>query len=759
MTAMTDKYTFIGRSMPRKDAGEIVTGKAVFIDDMKVPGMLYGKALRSPLPHADIIKIDTSEAKKLSGVRAVLTHENVPGWMGGTPHHIKVLDKRVRFVGDAVALVAAESIEQAQAALDLIKVEYKEFPAVYDLDEAIRPGASLLYEQFPQNQLPLEFRDFGPTPLTEIVTGDIEAGFASADIICEESCSYEGMPNPLPPEPPGLIISWEGENKLTMWSATQSVFLSKFITQTTMGFPDIRSIATYCGGSYGSKNFYEVICIQAAALAKAAARPVKMYYTKAEHLATFVLRPSSRLHCKVGIKKDGNVTAIKGDWIVGCGAYSTMVQGQICVGCGEAQLAIRCKNWDLKTRCVVTNRNPSGAVRGFGGQELKSALLPILSSAMEKIDMDPVEFYKKNFIKVGDGYYWRDGKWYESRVDYTKTMEKGADAFGWRNKWKGWLKPTSVEGPRCTGVGVGIHGNADVGEDRSEAYVRLNPDGTAVIHACVSECGAGQRNSLCRMTAEILQLPLERVEMTPPDTLVAPFDMGLIGSRGTYAVGSAVIKAARDAREKLLSSAAMVLNAGVEDLDMTDGTVYFKNAPEKKIPWMEITGPFTTFTGIGSFDPDHTITNFMIHFIEVAVDIETGKVDLLRMVQATDAGRIIDPAILNGQLYGSIGSGGVDSAVFEETIIDKKSGRILNANLIDYKWRTFAELPECQNVILESQLPTHMFKAVGVGEIATAPGPSAVLMAVSNAIGIRLKEYPLTPDRILKSLYMKKEGI
>jgi CO/xanthine dehydrogenase Mo-binding subunit len=477
-----------------------------------------------------------------------------------------------------------------------------------------------------------------------------------------------------------------------------------------------------------------------------------MYYTKTEHLAAFVLRPSSRMHCKVGLKKDGTVTAIKGEWIMGCGACSTMSQGQICVGCGEAQLAIRCENWDLKTKCVVTNRCPSGAVRGFGGQELKSALLPILSAALEKIEMDPVEFYKKNFIKPGEGFYWRDGKWWVSRVGFTEVMEKGAEAFGWRSKWKGWLKPTSISGPRCTGVGVSIHGNADVGEDRSEAYVRINPDGTATIHACVSECGAGQRNSLCRMAAEVLQLPLERVEITPPDTLVNPFDMGLVGSRGTYAVGSAVINAALDAREKLFLRAAGMLKVKIEDLDTLDGVVFLKDMPERKMPWMEIMGPFTTFTGMGSFDPDHTITNFMIHFIEVAVDKETGKVDLLRIVQGTDAGRIIDPAILEGQLYGSIGSAGIDSAVFEETIIDKKSGRILNSNLIDYKWRTFSELPECQNVILESQLPTHMFKAVGVGEIATAPGPSAVLMAVSNAIGIRLKEYPLTPDRVLKAL-------
>jgi xanthine dehydrogenase molybdenum-binding subunit len=254
------------------------------------------------------------------------------------------------------------------------------------------------------------------------------------------------------------------------------------------------------------------------------------------------------------------------------------------------------------------------------------------------------------------------------------------------------------------------------------------------------------------MVAEVVRIDLEKVNLTPPDTLTAPFDFGHVGSRGTYANASAIINAAEDARRKLLEEAARRMGTPAEDLNTADGNVFHRKTPDKKIPWIGLFGPVMTFTGFGSFEPDHSVPNFLMQFVEVAVDTETGLVDLVRMVPVTDAGRMVNPASVEGQLYGSLGSAGIDTAIFEETILDPKTGHMLNANLVDYKWRTFSQLPACDSVICESGLPTHRFKAVGVGEIAPAPGPSAVLMAASNAIGVRLREYPLTPDRILKAL-------
>jgi xanthine dehydrogenase molybdenum-binding subunit len=259
------------------------------------------------------------------------------------------------------------------------------------------------------------------------------------------------------------------------------------------------------------------------------------------------------------------------------------------------------------------------------------------------------------------------------------------------------------------------------------------------------------------MAAEVLKLPLDRINIAPGDTLVNPFEFGLAGSRGTYASGSAVIAAAEDARKKLLELAASILKTGPEDLDTENGKVFVRGKHEKGLAWSRIIGVMGTCTGFGRFDSNYTVPNFLMVFVEVEVDIDTGKVALLKVLPATNVGKIIDPQSLKGQLQGCLGSAGIDSALFEESVLDKKSGHMLNVNMIDYKWRTFLELPEMSMAIQEKDLPTHRFKAVGVGEIAPAPGPSAILMAVSNAVGKRIWDYPLTPDKILRA--MGKEDI
>ena len=754
---MGRSYRFIGKSTPRKDAFEIVTGKAVFIDDMKLPGLLYAKVLRSPYAHATVTAVHTEKADNLPGVRAVLTYKNVPEWKAGIPPHVRVLDRKVRFVGDAVALVAADSGALAEEALSRIEVEYEQLGAVYDVEEALKDDAPQLYDEFPGNVIPPGFPGFGARCLTEIVMGDVQKGFLEADVTCEGKYSYEGFSNPLPLEPPGVIAEWDGADKLTIWSATQSASWHRFVMLPIMGFPDIRSVATHCGGSFGSKNYAALPCLYAASLARATGRPVKVFYSKEEQLGVFTSRPGSRFRGKVGMNKDGAVTAISGDWLVNTGAFSDMTQAQVAVGCGEAQLMLRCPNWDVKTKLVCTNRNAAGVVRGFGGQEFESALLPLLMEAMAKLDVDPVEFFKKNYVKPGDGYFWREGKWWTYRgIDYSKAMDQGAAVFGWKEKWKGWLKPSAVSGSKRRGIGVGVHGNADVGEDVSEAYVRLNPDGTVTLHVNVSESGTGQRSSLCKMAAEVLQVPLEKINMTPPDSSVNPFEFGLVGSRGTYAVGSAVIAAAEDAKKKLLDRASKILKAPSQELESENGKVYVRERPDARISWSRIIGIARTCTGLGRFEPDFSQANFIMTFVEVEVDLDLGKVDLLSLVPATDVGQIIDPRVLWGQFYGCLGSAGADTAVFEESVLDARNGYMLNPNMIDYKWRTFSELPSFKNVVLESPMATHRFEAVGVGEITTSPVPFAILMAVSNALGARMSDYPLTPEKIL--MMIRKGG-
>ena len=256
---------------------------------------------------------------------------------------------------------------------------------------------------------------------------------------------------------------------------------------------------------------------------------------------------------------------------------------------------------------------------------------------MEKLGIDPFEFLKKNFVKPGDGYFWRDGIWYTYRgVDYGPAMERGAERFGWKEKWKGWLTPSARNGTKRRGVGVGVHGNADIGEDASEAYVRFHPDGTAMLFSCVTEHGTGQRSNYVKMVAEVLQVPLAHVSVTPADSLVNPYEFGPAGSRGTYAIGSAVIRAAEDARKKLFTLIAPLLDAEPEDLETTDGVIFSRHRPERRLPWRAM-GIDRTLTGFGRFEPDYTLTNCMMTFVEVEVDTLQIAVQDNRLLHALDS--------------------------------------------------------------------------------------------------------------------------
>jgi CO/xanthine dehydrogenase Mo-binding subunit len=750
---MSNDYRYIGKPLPRRDASGIVSGTAQFMDDLKFQNLLYGRALRSPHAHANIKKIDKSRAEALPGVKAVVTWEDIPDWRGGTPRIVRVLDKKVRYVGDVVALVAATSEQIADEALSLIDVEYEILPAVFDIDSALKPDAPLLYEELTNNIIPGGTPIYGPNCLQGVVRGDVNKGFAEADIITEGTFGYENMPNALPAEALGVVAFWEPPNRATIYGTSQAPYMDKVTLFHVFNRGlDVRSIGHNVGGSFGTKFMCWQVQAYAIILARATLRPVKIMFTKEEHMANFTLRIGSRIHAKVGMKKDGTITAIQGTWYVDTGYYSSTTQCQVAVGAGELMIMVQCPNWDLKNIVVATNRNASGSTRGFGGQELECAFNPTLYLAMEKASLDPFEVYKKNFVKPGGGYYWRDGEFYENRgVDFSKAMDQGAQLFGWKDKWKGWLTPTAVDGPKRRGVGVAVHGNADIGEDTAEAYVQLGYNGTATIFLCVAEFGTGQKSNYIKMAAEVLQIPPDRIEMVPADTLVTPYEFGPVGSRGTYAIGSAVINAAEDAKRKLLEMAAPKLGADPKDLDTADGVIYVKGKPDKGIKW-RVMGNDRTLLGYGRFESDFTMCNCFMSFVEIEVDTETGKLKLLRVVNATDVGKIMDPPGLEGQLNACWGSAGIDSAIFEETILDRRTGHIVNANLIDYKWRTFAELPVIENVVLETPFPSHRFHAVGVAEITTSPGPSATLMAASNAIGAWLYQYPVTPDRVLKTL-------
>jgi xanthine dehydrogenase molybdenum-binding subunit len=763
---MSKEYRHIGKATPRMAALEFVTGKAMYVRDMKRPHMLYGKVMRSPYSHANIKDIDTSKAEAYPGVRAILTYRNAPDWYLGVPvPHLRILDNKVRFAGDAVALVAADTEEIAEEAVELIEVEYEPLPAVYDMEDAMKPDAPQLYEVFPGNLIPNRLITERLHHILDVDIGDPEQGFREADIIVEGTAKLENAQNPLPMETPGVIAEWEGD-RLTEWGSFSSPGLAMFRAQAEMRLPpgNLRLIAAYVGGSFGSKHITgnDHLILYAAALAKAAHRPVGIFYTREEHFTSYHVRMGCRASYRVGMKKDGTVTAITGEWLCNCGAFSASQGLMVAVGLEALAVLARCPNVNVKTKLVLTNTIPSGPYRGFGYLENTAVLSSVLSMAMEKANLNPVDYYKKNCLKPGDRFYhpyFGTGFEVSAGPDITRAIEKGAELFGWENKWKGWGKPTVVHGTKRRGVGMGVAGETDTGERPSNENVQLNALGSVTVYCCATEFGTGTRDVVRKIVAEALDIPLERVGVTPPDTLINPYESGSTGSRSTYAMGAAVLAAAEDAKRKLFQRAAPMLRARPEDLETRDGFVYVRGGGERKLPWVAVMGPMGSITGEGHFPGRSNLPAYQVQFVEVEVDVETGEIELLNLVSSTDCGQIVDPLALQNQLQGF--HPGVDLALREETVVDKATGRMLNPNMIDYKVRTFPELPRHQFVILETPPqadPPCPFGAFGVGEPSLAPALPAITMAVYNAIGKRFTDYPITPDKVLKALRETREG-
>ena len=768
-TPKKPEYRHIGKYRPRKDAREIVTGKCIYLDDFKMKDMLHAKLMPSPYAHAMIKDIDTSKAEALPGVYAVVTYKNQPEFskefLQGLPPVKKVCDQHLRYVGDCVALVAAESEELCEEAIRLIKVDYEVLPAVFDIEQAKADGAAQLYPGFFENNRYEKDLGFGDEKmLFAVERGDCDKACEEADYVYEGTGYFETNPAPLAPEPPEMIMYYDDiNNKYLMWATAQSDRVPKMPPDVGRMPADsvIESRVFNVGGSYGNKQSQVAIVSSAAVLSMKTGRPVKFYQTKAEQMCCFETRLGSQVHAKIGMDADGVVRAVKAEWTVDTGCLSNATQGQIGVGIGEAQLVMcKCPNWGLDTNLVVTNKQPAGIVRGYGGQELNSCLSLLIGRTMRAGGFDPVECYKKNYVGEGDVYTWRDGRqWQAHSVNYVKAIEASAEKFGWKDKWKGWGVPTweSEDGRFVRGVGCGIIGNADIGEDNIEAYVRVVPDligdkAHIVLQTNITESGMGQRSNIVKMVAEVMNVPYERVEITPGDTMINPTGFGLCGSRGTITYGHAVSSAAEDAKHKLFELAKPYLEVAEDSMYLTEYGVATVARPGKFVTWKKLIPQDLPLTGYGQHLENFSTPNMFIVFLEVQVDRETGKVDVLNMLGGTDCGQMIDPSGLEMQAQGGIGSASLDAATFEEHIIDPGTGRTMTYDMIEYKWRPFNEFPKYETCFMESQFDTFQFKATGVGEIAGAAAASATMQAISNAIGVQVATYPATPDVILKAL-------
>jgi len=777
---MGNEFSVVGKRMPDVSGVEKVTGAAQFISDICLPGMLIGRVLHSPYAHARVVNIDTSKAERLPGVEAVVTMKDVPkkqytgtlmnlqSYSGIEPwgvYDVRVLDDKVRYVGDAVAAVAAVNEKVAEEALELIDVDYEQLPAVFDEIEAVKEGAPRIHDF-------LERRQDDGTPGKEAVernvgvhvahmpVGDVEKGFQEADYIIEET-AYTSQQRQSPLETFHCIATFDAGGKLTLWSPIQLPHLMKrmiaYIFDMPVGMVRVKN--QYTGGGFGAGLcvFREPLCI---ALAQKSGKPVKLIYTRQEE---FTDRPTRAClgpyTLKMGFKKDGTITAIERKVISTAGAHVECAALTSLIATSAANPLYRRLNFKAEADAVYTNKVPCGAMRGFGNPEETFIREQVMDEAAEKLGMDPLEFRLKNRCQLGDpGMFGPDFPL--TSIGLADCIKIGAEKIGWKEK-----RGRKKEGIRRRGVGVScmshVSGAWPVHIEHSNALIKFNEDASIVLTVFPASIGTLAPTSLAQVAAEVLGLPFEDVHVVWGDTDATLFEIGSHASRTMYIIGNAVQRAAAEARQKLLDRAAKRLGVAADKLDIKAKRIYVKANPEKGISAAEITkeaiytlGDVEQITGSCSFRPSTSPPPYQAVFTEVEVDMETGEVKVLKMVVVNDSGRAINPMTVEGQLEGGAAQG-LGYALWEEPVMDANTGQVLADDFDTYKIASTLDMPKLETVLLDQPDPTGPFGAKGVGEPGCVNQAASIANAIYDAIGIRIWELPITPERVLAALNAK----
>ena len=777
---MEQIFSVVGSRKPDVSGVEKVTGKAKFISDINLSGMLVGRVLHSPHAHARIINIDPSRAEDLPGVEAVITMEDVPqkqytgeiinyqsesGISGSGVYDVRILDDRVRYMGDAVSAVAAINEKTAEQALELIQVEYEPLPAVFDELEATRDGAVLIHDHVHRRQ---EDGWPGNEPVKKNLgvhvahrpVGDVEKGFQDADYIIEETV-HTSKQRHASLETWHCAASFDVAGKLTLWTPTQLPHLIKKVIGDLFDIPvgKIRVKGQYIGGAFGAGHsmFKEPLCV---ALAKKSGRPVKLLYTRPGEFIDRQTRECFGPYTfKMGFKKDGAITAIERRAISKAGAYVECSALSFLVATTAANPLYRRPNYKAEASAVYTNKAPCGAMRGFGNPEDTFIREQVMDEAAEKIGMDPLAFRLKNLCRIGDpGFFGPDFPITSNAMD--ECIKLGAEKIGWREK-----RGRSKKGVRRRGVGVSctahVSGPWPVHMQTSSASIKLDEDASAVLTVSTPPIGTNAFVSLAQVAAEVLGLPFEDVHVVWGDTDVTLWETGSYGSRTMYIVGNAVRKAALEAREKLLTRAARKLEIDVQDLDVGDRRIYVRGSPQIGIPLAELAGEaiyslddVDQITGICSFSPSTCPPSYEALFTEVEVDTETGKITVLRMAMVDDCGRAINPMIVEGQLEGGAVQG-LGYSLWEDPVLDMNTGRLLTDDFDTYKIASTLDVPDMETTLVEHPDPTGPFGAKGAGEISCDNQAASIANAIYDAVGVRIWELPITPERLLKALKQK----
>ena len=783
------QYSVVGKPIPRVDGSLKATGEAKFTVDIVLPGMLYGKILRSPYPHAKIVKIDTSKAEALPGVKAVITGKDtgeVRFSFIDTPRYPAdqrplAIDK-VRFIGEDVAAVAAVSEDIAQDALGLIEVEYEELPAVFDPEEAMKDGAPRIHDKITPTTT-TAWQDFGVTREARpyeavnnisnqvlITVGDIEQGFKESDYVRQDrfvipATSHVAM------EPHVALASFDSSGKLDVWLSHMGYEHKRFWLAKTLGIPisKVRVHKTYVGGAFGGKISLFPYEFLAAFLSKKTGRPVKIALSRSEVLSTCHASRRMIIDVKTGVKRNGTIMAQHMKIIDDVGAYRYSSPTALYLAHVFRHAIYNIPNVRHEGVGVYTNKLITGPKRGHGLPQTSFAVESQLDMIAEELGIDPLELRLKNLRKKGDVLPNGD------RLDsygLPECLRQAAEASGWKQKWG--KQPNRGIGIGTGSMFCGAH-NYPFG---SAAVIKLNPDGRFTLFTGQTEFGGGVDTVMAQIAAEELGVTIDDIAVVSGDSELCPYDIGNWLSGGIYLSGEAVRRAAADAKQQLLNYAAEALETKIEQLEINNGLIYVKADPEKAVSFPDLyrygiqirggdpilgKGYTKAVQGVGFWGGSFKGTAALSHgrgrftdayglaaaIAEVEVNKETGKVKVLHMVVADDCGTDINPLSVEGQLE-SQAVMAIGDVLFEEVVTEE--GRVINPTLGDYKIPGALEIPELTTISVQDYEPKGPFGAKEVGETSRGAVIAAIANAIGNAIGARIYTLPMTPDKILKAM-------
>ena len=761
----------VGSRIPRVDAKDKVTGHAIYGFDVDLPGMLYGATLRSPLPHAKIVEIETSGAKKAPGVRAVAEGRDFPFTFGTAIKDQPFLAvDRVRYVGEPVVAVAAETEAAAMDALQKIQVKYEELPAVFDPREALKDESPLVHphlERYPHSGHPI-------VPGTNVCVlrtykiGDMEKGFAEADEIFEDEFSAHPVSHATI-EPHVAVAQYlPATNHYTIWSSTDRPYLLSRELAVALGIPadHIRYIVPYVGGAFGGKNTLVAEAIAVALARFTKGRPVKVVFSREEELTATQVRVGAFMKLKTGVKRDGTLTARSADIVWDSGAYISNSNGVAIRGAYTIFGPYRIPNVELVSRLVYTNKEISGSYRGYGTTQVTWACESQMDMIAHRLGIDPLELRLKNAYAEGDRYI--NGQVLHG-VGLKETIEKAAQEIGW-----GKRGPSSPTTRRGKGMAVILKGTLT--PTNSCCFIKVNQEARATVICTTPETGGGQRTVLSQIAADAIGLPVDSVVVTSPDTSITPYNDAVGSSRTTFHMGNAVLSAGQQVRRKILDLAGRALNADPHRLNLFEGKIYEEGVGERitlKALLSQTFGPAIDLLGEGFYTPaespllaadpnlegwDARMSSifwmFATHAVEVDVDTETGVVKIVKVAAAHDVGKAINPLTCEQQIEGSVIMG-LSNTLFEE--LKMEGGRILNNSLADYKLATVSDMPRIVPILVEARHTEGPFGAKGVGEPAAGATGPAIANAIFDAVGVRIKDLPITAEKVWAAL-KRKEG-